>query len=50
MTIKPQVLILQATGTNRDPDAAAAIELAGGVPTILHINALHAHPARLHDH
>ncbi|HOT92889.1 MAG TPA: phosphoribosylformylglycinamidine synthase I [Anaerolineae bacterium] len=50
MTIKPNVLILQATGTNRDPDAAAAIELAGGIPTVLHINALHADPARLHDY
>jgi phosphoribosylformylglycinamidine synthase I len=50
MTMNPQVLILQATGTNRDPDAAAAIELAGGAPTILHINALHAHPAHLHNY
>ena len=50
MTMKPQVLILQATGTNRDPDAAAAIELAGGVPTVLHINTLHTHPAHLHDY
>jgi phosphoribosylformylglycinamidine synthase len=49
VTVKPIVLILQATGTNRDPDAAAAIELAGGVPTTLHINELHAHPARLHE-
>jgi phosphoribosylformylglycinamidine synthase I len=50
VTIKPRVLILQATGTNRDPDAAAAIELAGGVPVILHINELHANPTHLHDY
>ncbi|HOU15889.1 MAG TPA: phosphoribosylformylglycinamidine synthase subunit PurQ, partial [Anaerolineae bacterium] len=48
--VAAKVLILQATGTNRDPDAAAAIELAGGAPTVLHINALHADPARLHDY
>ncbi len=48
-TSKPQVLIIQATGTNRDKDAAAAVELAGGTPVILHINELHAAPARLHD-
>ncbi|MBN2005734.1 MAG: phosphoribosylformylglycinamidine synthase I [Anaerolineae bacterium] len=48
-TGKPQVLIIQATGTNRDSDAAAAVELAGGAPTNLHVNALHAAPARLHD-
>lgn len=47
---RPQVLILQATGTNRDPDAAAAIELAGGTPVIMHINELHANPAHLHDY
>lgn len=50
MHTKPKVLILQATGTNRDPDAATAIELAGGAPTVLHINALHAHPAHLHEY
>jgi phosphoribosylformylglycinamidine synthase len=50
LNTKPKVLILQATGTNRDPDAAAAIELAGGAPTVLHINALHANPAHLHEY
>ncbi|HMR66171.1 MAG TPA: phosphoribosylformylglycinamidine synthase subunit PurL [Anaerolineae bacterium] len=34
----PSVLILHATGTNRDRDAALACELAGGVPEIVHIN------------
>jgi phosphoribosylformylglycinamidine synthase len=43
----PQVLILQATGTNRDPDAAEAVRLAGGEPVILHVNELAERPARL---
>jgi phosphoribosylformylglycinamidine synthase len=38
--MKPNVLILQATGTNRDPDVAEAFELAGGIPEIVHINQL----------
>lgn len=46
---QPSVLILQATGTNRDSDAAAAVELAGGEPTVLHVNALRARPDRLHE-
>jgi phosphoribosylformylglycinamidine synthase len=46
---QPGVLILQATGTNRDSDAAAAVELAGGAPTVLHVNALRARPDRLQD-
>jgi phosphoribosylformylglycinamidine synthase I len=37
---KQRVLILHATGTNRDLDAAQAVELAGGVPEIYHINHL----------
>jgi phosphoribosylformylglycinamidine synthase subunit PurQ / glutaminase len=44
---QPQVLILQATGSNRDPDAAYAIEAAGGSPTIVHVNQLRAAPYRL---
>ena len=46
---QPQVLILQATGTNRDPDTARAVEQAGGQPVILHVNELRKRPARLHD-
>jgi phosphoribosylformylglycinamidine synthase I len=46
---QPQVLILQATGTNRDPDTARAVEQAGGQPVILHVNELRERPARLHD-
>ncbi len=45
---KPKVLILQATGTNRDPDAAAAVELAGGSPLVMPVNGLRARPDRLH--
>lgn len=50
MVRRPRVLILQATGTNRDGDTARAIELAGGQPAIWHINALRERPARLHDY
>jgi phosphoribosylformylglycinamidine synthase len=43
------VLILLATGTNRDGDAAYAILKAGGRPTVLHINELRERPERLLD-
>ena len=46
---QPQVLILHATGTNRDREAAWAIEQASGQATILHVNELREQPARLHD-
>ena len=36
----PKTLILHATGTNRDHDAAAAIGLAGGDAEIVHLNQL----------
>ena len=36
----PHCLILHATGTNRDHEAAQAIELAGGQPEIVHLNQL----------
>jgi phosphoribosylformylglycinamidine synthase len=44
------VLILHATGTNRDPDAALACELAGGAPEIVHVNQLLAGERRLADY
>jgi phosphoribosylformylglycinamidine synthase I len=47
---RPNVLILHATGTNRDVETANAVELAGGASTILHVNALREQPARLHDY
>lgn len=46
---KPTVLILHATGTNRDREAAWAVERAGGRPAIVHVNELHGDPDRLHD-
>lgn len=38
--MKPSVLIVHASGTNRDEEAARACELAGGKPEIVHINQL----------
>jgi len=38
--MKPKTLILHASGTNRDNDIAEAIEKAGGIPNIVHINQL----------
>ena len=46
----PHVLILHANGTNRDHDAALAVELAGGKPEIVHINQLLAGERRLRDY
>ena len=43
------VLILHASGTNRDAEAARACELAGGAPRILHINQLRAGAFSLSD-
>lgn len=45
----PTVLILHAPGTNRDGEAARAVELAGGAPTILHINQLRAGHRRMEE-
>ncbi|MBN1955911.1 MAG: phosphoribosylformylglycinamidine synthase I [Anaerolineae bacterium] len=47
---QPPVLILHATGTNRDREAAWAVELAGGRPTTLHVNALRENSRRLHGY
>ncbi len=41
-TRPPAILILHASGTNRDAEAARACELAGGAPEIVHINQLRA--------
>ena len=38
--MQPKALILHATGTNRDLEAAQAVELAGGEPEIVHLNQL----------
>ncbi|MBN1937442.1 MAG: phosphoribosylformylglycinamidine synthase I [Anaerolineae bacterium] len=45
---QPNILILHATGTNRDHDAAWAVERAGGWAEIVHINQLRDDPAGLH--
>lgn len=45
--MKPKILILHASGINRDYEAAWACELAGGQPEIVHINQLRgASPSR----
>jgi phosphoribosylformylglycinamidine synthase subunit PurQ / glutaminase len=46
--MKPRVLILHATGTNRDREAAWAVEAAGGEARIVHVNELHARRDHLH--
>ena len=46
----PRVLILHATGTNRDREAVWAVEQAGGTPVVLHVNQLRDRPSRLQDH
>jgi phosphoribosylformylglycinamidine synthase len=48
--MKPRVLILHVTGSNRDREAAWAAELAGGLPEIVHINQLMAGERRLLDY
>ena len=40
--MKPSILILHASGINRDEEAARACELAGGRPEVVHINRLRA--------
>src|SRR5689334_24718633 len=46
----PRTLILRAPGINRDEDAAAAIELAGGQAERIHINRVVEGSARLADY
>lgn len=43
----PKVLILHATGTNRDLETAEALRQAGGDPVIVHVNELRQRPAAL---
>jgi phosphoribosylformylglycinamidine synthase len=47
--MKPRILILHATGSNRDREAAFACELAGGAPEIAHVNQVAAGERRLLD-
>ena len=46
----PRILILSATGSNRDRDVATACDLAGGAPEIVHINAAIAGTRKLADY
>jgi len=48
--MRPPILVLHATGTNRDREAAWACELAGGAPEIVHVNQLLAGVRRLADY
>jgi phosphoribosylformylglycinamidine synthase I len=48
--MKPSALILHATGTNRDHEAAQAIEQAGGLPEIVHLNQLRSGERRWSDY
>lgn len=50
MSTRPPIIILHATGTNRDREAAWACELAGGATEIVHINQLCAGERRLADY
>lgn len=43
-------MILHASGTNRDAEAALAVELAGGDPRIVHVNRLRSGESRIVDH
>jgi len=47
--LKPPVCILHAPGTNRDREAAWACELTGGVPDVVHTQALVEGTRRLED-
>jgi phosphoribosylformylglycinamidine synthase len=49
-TEPPRVLIVHANGTNRDHDAALALEIAGGQPEIVHVNQLLNGERRLLDY
>jgi len=48
--VTSKILILHASGTNRDGEAARACELAGGAPEIVHINQLRAGARRFADY
>lgn len=50
LSSRPRVLVLHANGTNRDHDAALACEMAGGDPSIVHVNQLLAGERRLLDY
>jgi len=47
---KPRVLIVSATGSNRDRDVAWACDLAGGAPEIAHLNQVTSGDRNLADY
>ncbi|MGQ9585793.1 MAG: phosphoribosylformylglycinamidine synthase I [Anaerolineae bacterium] len=47
---RPKVLILHATGTNRDRETALACQMAGGAPEIVHVNQLRERSRSLLDY
>jgi phosphoribosylformylglycinamidine synthase len=47
---RPPILVPHASGTNRDGEAAQAIELAGGEARIAHVNELRRGDVRFADH
>jgi phosphoribosylformylglycinamidine synthase II/phosphoribosylformylglycinamidine synthase I len=47
---KTKTMIIHANGSNRDHDAALAVELAGGNPEIVHLNQLFAGERKLEDY
>ncbi len=46
----PRALVLHATGTNRDHEAALAFELAGAQPELVHLNQLRSGVKRWEDY
>ncbi|MFN8483830.1 MAG: phosphoribosylformylglycinamidine synthase subunit PurL [Anaerolineae bacterium] len=50
LTRPPRALVLHANGTNRDHEAAHAVEMAGGVAEIVHVNQLLGGEKRLADY
>lgn len=48
--MKPPVIVLRASGTNRDFEAAYACEMAGGQAEIVHVNQLATGQRRLGDY
>lgn len=48
--MQPQALVLHATGTNRDHETVAALELAGAQPEIVHLNQLRNGERRLSNY
>lgn len=48
--MKPRIMIMHATGTNRDRETAWACELAGGTPEIVHVNQIVSGAKCLNDY